>query len=126
MEKLAFDLSLVIFNRLKSIGRYEVPINAPPVYTKFFKSNYRTFKVCGIYLFPLADIQTATIWNYTQNQTPYSLEGRNIAQHKELDRGILVEISKLLTANIPNRSLEYLDNRLSRYSMTKGLSLIHI
>lgn len=120
MKKLAFDLSLVIFNRLKSIGRYEVPINAPPVYTKFFKSNYRTFKVCGIYLFPLADIQTATIWNYTQDQTPYSLEGRNIAQHKELDRGVLVEISKLLTANIPNRSLEYLDNRLSRYSMTKG------
>ncbi|MCM3599071.1 group II intron reverse transcriptase/maturase [Metabacillus idriensis] len=120
MKELAFNLSLVIFNRFKSIGKYEVPTKAPPVYKKFFKNNYRTFKVCGIYLFPLADIQTATIWNYTQSQTPYTLKGRSIAQHKELDRGVLVEISKLLTANIPNRNLEYLDNRLSRYSMTKG------
>jgi RNA-directed DNA polymerase len=120
MKELAFNLSLVIFNRLKSVGKYEVPTKAPPVYKKFFKNNYRTFKVCGIYLFPLADIQTATIWNYTQSQTPYTLKGRSIAQHKELDRGVLVEISKLLTANIPNRSLEYLDNRLSRYSMTRG------
>ncbi|CDQ20314.1 group II intron reverse transcriptase/maturase [Halobacillus karajensis] len=120
MKELAFNLSLVIFNRLKSIGKYEIPTKAPPVYKKFFKNNYRTFKVCGIYLFPLADIQTATIWNYTQSQTPYTLKGRNIAQHKELDRGVLVELSRLLTANIPNRSLEYGDNRLSRYSMTKG------
>lgn len=120
MKELAFKLSLVIFNRLKSVGKYEVPTKAPPVYKKFYKNNYRTFKVCGIYLFPLADIQTATIWNYTQSQTPYSKEGRKIANQKEIDKGVLGELTKLLTANIPNRSLEYCDNRISRYSMVKG------
>ncbi|MCE0553743.1 HNH endonuclease [Bacillus thuringiensis] len=120
MKQLAFNLSLVIFNRLKSVGKYEVPINAPPVFTKFFKNNYRTFKVCGIYLFPLADIQTATIWNYTQTQTPYNQKGRKIAKHIELNKLVLGEIKKLLTANIPNESIEYLDNRMARYSMLNG------
>ncbi|MDR4191205.1 group II intron reverse transcriptase/maturase, partial [Bacillus pseudomycoides] len=106
MKQLAFNLSLVICNRLKSVGKYEVPINAPPVFTKFFKNNYRTFKVCGIYLFPLADIQTATIWNYTQTQTPYNQKGRKIAKHIELNKLVLGEIKKLLTANIPNESIE--------------------
>lgn len=120
MKQLAFNLSLVIFNRLKGVGKYEVPINAPPVYTKFFKNKYRTFKVCGIYLFPLADIQTATIWNYTQTQTPYTQQGRRIAKHIELNKLVLGEIKKLLTANIPNESIEYLDNRMARYSMLNG------
>ncbi|MGG3523465.1 group II intron reverse transcriptase/maturase [Bacillus pseudomycoides] len=120
MKQLAFNVSLTIFNRLKSIGKYGVPINAPPTYKKFFKNNYRTFKVCGIYLYPLSDVQTATIWNYTQSQTPYSKEGRRIANHKELDRGVLSEITKLLTVDIMNRSLEYFDNRISRYSMVMG------
>ncbi|MGF2716728.1 MULTISPECIES: group II intron reverse transcriptase/maturase [Bacillus cereus group] len=120
MHELTFSVSLTFFNRLKSVGKYEVPINAPPVFKKFFKNNYRTFKVCGIYLFPLADIQTATIWNYTQSQTPYSKKGRNSAEHKELDRNVLVEITRLLTVNTISRSLEYSDNRISRYSMVMG------
>ncbi|RAN86643.1 group II intron reverse transcriptase/maturase [Bacillus sp. SRB_28] len=120
MKQLAFNVSLNIFNRLKNIGKYGLPINAPPIYKKFFKNNYRTFKVCGIYLYLLSDIQTATIWNYTQSQTPYSKEGRHIANHKELDRGVLSEITKLLTVDILYRSLEYFDNRISRYSMVMG------
>jgi RNA-directed DNA polymerase len=120
MKEITFSVSLTLFNRLRSVSKYEVPTKAPPIYQKFYKNNYRTFKVCGIYLFPLADIQTATIWNYTQKQTPYSIEGRTTTQHKELDKGVLRELSRLLVVDTRNRSLEYSDNRISRYSMVRG------
>lgn len=120
MKSIAYTLSFKLYNRLLNLGKYEVPVHPPPVYEKFYKNKYKTFKIGGVYLFPLADIQTATIWNYTQEQTPFTQVGRNIAEIKELDRGMLTEIGKLLKVNISNRSIEYADNRISRYSMKNG------
>jgi RNA-directed DNA polymerase len=47
------------------------------------------------------------------------VEGR--AQiHKNLHKNIKHEIALLMESNIPTRSVEYMDNRISRYSMKKG------
>ncbi|MEQ3563748.1 hypothetical protein [Bacillus thuringiensis] len=92
MKQLAFNLSLVIFNRLKSVGKYRVPINAPPVFTNSLKIIIN-LKCHGIYLFPLADIQTATMGT---SQTPYNPKGRKIAKHIELNKLV---VGKIKTTN---------------------------
>jgi hypothetical protein len=47
------------------------------------------------------------------------VEGR--AQiYKNLHKNIKQEIALLMESNIPTRSVEYMDNRISRYSMKQG------
>jgi RNA-directed DNA polymerase len=40
--------------------------------------------------------------------------------HKNLHKKIKRELALLMESNIPTRSVEYMDNRISRYSMKKG------
>ncbi|RJG15084.1 group II intron reverse transcriptase/maturase [Paenibacillus thiaminolyticus] len=118
-SRLGYDLKAFTFNRLRQIGKYEHPTNPPPSYKKFFYGNYKTFKVCGVYLFPIRDVKTSNNMCFGKNLTPFTHEGReNI--HKKLQISVQSEIIKLLESNIPNRSVEYLDNRISRYSMKMG------
>ena len=120
-SRISYDLSKFTYNRLKPIGTYEKPKNPSKIYKKLYSNNFRTFKIAGIYLFPLADIQHE--WNsyqFKQNLTPFTVEGRSKI-HKELKPDILIEINKLMLSNIPYRTTEYMDNRISRYSMKNGL-----
>lgn len=117
--RLAYDLKAFTYNRLKAIGKYQHPDIPPPTYKKFYKNNYRTFKVTGIFLFPLRDVKTFNNLCFQQNINPFTSEGR-ILLHKKLNPDISSEIIKLMKSNIPDRSIEYLDNRLSRYSMKAG------
>lgn len=118
-SRLAYDLKAFTYNRLKSIGKYRHPGIPPPTYKKFYKSNYRTFKVCGVLLFPLRDVKTVNNLNFQQGLNPFTPGGRAILI-KELNPDIRAEISKLLKSKIPYRTVEYMDNRLSRYSMRAG------
>ncbi|MFE6079494.1 group II intron reverse transcriptase/maturase [Paenibacillus sp. NPDC057886] len=118
-SRLAYDLKAFTYNRLKVIGKYQYPDNAPPTYKKFYKNRYRTFKVAGVYLFPFRDVKTVNNLCFQQTLNPYTPEGRK-RLHKELNMDIRYELIKLMQSNIPYRSVEYLDNRLSRYSMQAG------
>src|SRR5699024_1927952 len=100
--QIAYDLSRFIYNRLKSIGKYEKPKNPSKVYKKFYKNDYKTYKVNGIYLFTIADVQT-----------------RNKI-HQKLKPNVAYEVNRLMQSYIPNRTTEYMDNRISRYSMKNG------
>lgn len=57
--------------------------------------------------------------NFNQNISPFTEEGRDMIR-KKLQQDIQREVSKLMKSNIPNRSIEYMDNRISRYSMKRG------
>ena len=118
-SRLAYELRAFMYNRLKSVGKYEHPANPPPTYKKFYSLGFRTFKVSGVYLFPLANVKTVNTLNFSQELTPYTEAGREQI-HKKLRPDISQEVSFLLKSNIPNRSVEYMDNRISRYSMKMG------
>ncbi|GIO18459.1 group II intron reverse transcriptase/maturase [Oceanobacillus oncorhynchi subsp. incaldanensis] len=117
--QIAYDLSRFIYNRLKSIGKYEKPKNPSKVYKKFYKNAYKTYKVNGIYLFPIADVQTSNNINFSQDITPFTVEGRNKI-HQKLKPNVAYEVNRLMQSYIPNRTTEYMDNRISRYSMKNG------
>jgi RNA-directed DNA polymerase len=118
-SRLAYDVRTFIYNCLKSVGKYEHPLNPPPAYKKFYKSGFRTFKVANVYLFPIADVKTKNAMNFSQHISPFTVEGREHI-HKQLRVDIQFQISRLMKSTIPTRSVEYMDNRISRYSMKMG------
>lgn len=117
--EIAFRVSRLMHNRLKTVAKYEVPVDPPPTYSKLYKNNYKTYKIDGVYLFPIADIsfQPPTAFNDAINR--YTAEGRRLLIEK-LKPSISGEITKLLQSNVGNRSVEYFDNRISRFSMAQG------
>jgi RNA-directed DNA polymerase len=118
-SRLAYDLRTFMYNRLKSVGKYEHPTNPPPTYKKLYSLGFKTFKVANVHLFPLANVKTRNNMNFTQSLTPYTEAGRERI-HKQLQMDIQREISFLMKSNILTRSVEYMDNRISRYSMKMG------
>jgi RNA-directed DNA polymerase len=118
-SRLAYELRTFMYNRLKPVGKYEHPTNPPPTYKKFYSLGFRTFKVSNVYLFPLANVKTRNNMNFSQSLTPYTKVGRERI-HKELQANIQREISLLMKSTILTRSVEYMDNRISRYSMKMG------
>ncbi|WP_053377446.1 group II intron reverse transcriptase/maturase [Paenibacillus sp. FJAT-27812] len=119
--KLAYCLSRTLFNRLKSIGKYEIPKNPSPLYRILHKNNYKTFKVANIHLFPIADIQTKNAMNFSQDTCNYTIEGR--LQVKKISQHVRTEINKMMKSS-QNDNLEYADNRISKYSMQKGICAV--
>lgn len=118
-SRLAYELGASMYNRLKSVGKYEHPNNPPPVYKKFYGLGSKTYKIAGVYLFPLGIIKTKNVIAFTQSITPFTEEGRvQISTRLSID--IRQEIVLLMESKIPTRSVEYMDNRISRYSMKKG------
>ncbi|GAB7386641.1 hypothetical protein BSNK01_04770 [Bacillaceae bacterium] len=57
--------------------------------------------------------------NFSQELTPYTAEGRELI-HKRLQGDVEWELFKLMKSRIPNATVQYMDNRLSRYSMKMG------
>ena len=57
--------------------------------------------------------------NFSQSLIPYTKAGRERI-HKQLQPDIQHEISLLMKSSLPTRSVEYMDNRISRYSMKMG------
>ncbi|MBP1949418.1 group II intron reverse transcriptase [Virgibacillus litoralis] len=118
-SRLAYELQAFIYNRLKPVGKYEHPTNPPPTYKKFYSLGFKTFKIANVYLFPLANVKTRNAMNFSQALTPFTNAGREKI-HKTLRSDIQQEISQLMKSKLPTRSVEYMDNRISRYSMKMG------
>lgn len=108
-----------MFNGLKSIGKYKIPTNANALYKRTHRNNYRTFEIAGNYIYPLADIQTRfPPQSFSQDICNYTRKGRQ-KLIKSLKGNIANEIQKMLLSS-NRQSMEYADNRISRYSMQNG------
>src|SRR5699024_1089654 len=118
-SRLDYDLGAFMYNHLRPVGKYGHPANAPPTYKKIYHHGSKTFRIAGVYLFPLADVKTSNVLGFTPAMTPFTKEGRKMI-HKKLQPDIQSEIGALMKSSLPNRSDEYIDNRISRYSMKMG------
>ena len=93
--------------------------NPSATYRKFNKNNFKTFTIRGISLHVIADIQTRHARSFNQIICNYTTVGREKI-YINLSATILVEMQKMIDEDKFNQSLEYLDNRLSKYSMKNG------
>jgi RNA-directed DNA polymerase len=118
-SRLAYDLRAFMYNRLKQIRKYEHPAKPPPTYSKFYSLGYRTFKVADVYLYPLANVKTKNTVGFSTGLSLFITAGREVI-YKKLRPDLRQEIYLLSKSSIPNQSVEYMDNRLSRYSMKLG------
>ncbi|MBQ6445997.1 MAG: group II intron reverse transcriptase/maturase [Bacillus sp. (in: Bacteria)] len=117
--KIAYRLLKTMYNRLKPIGKYGKPIKPSETYKRLHKNNFRTYKIAGVYLFPLGDIQTRNAMNFSQDICNYTKEGR-LKLHQNLRADVAIEINNMLKIPYDKDNLEFADNRISRYSMQLG------
>lgn len=118
-SEISYQTLKTLYNRLKSVARYEVPRSPPPLYKKLFKNNFRTFTIKNISLFPLADVQWKKAFTFNYKICNFTEEGRNLI-HGKLKVNIVSEIKKLLQISCHNERTEFADNRISKYSAQKG------
>lgn len=117
-SEIAYRLLRTLYNRLKSVGKYDIPKNPSKIYKLYNINNYRTFEIMGIHLHPLADIRTLNNMNFNQNICNYTRKGR--AEHKNLKGSIIIELQVMMQKMHEEHTIEYIDNKLSKYSMQKG------
>ncbi|HEL1179425.1 TPA: hypothetical protein TVL11_001975 [Streptococcus equi subsp. zooepidemicus] len=83
----------------------------------------RTFKIGSTYLYPLVDVKWRMTRNVTQKLCPYTIEGRNLI-YKKLKPNVVTELQELQKLTHETMTLEFGDNRLSKYSIQHGKCLI--
>ncbi|WP_205439415.1 group II intron reverse transcriptase/maturase [Halobacillus ihumii] len=118
-SRLAFDLKPFLVNRLRPVGKLEHPFQPPPFYKKNFSLGTKTINIRGMYLFPIGNVKTFHTMNFSPKLSLYTKKGREQI-YKKLRPDIQQEVGYLMKASLQNRSIEYLDNRISRYSMKMG------
>ena len=118
-NEIAHRLAYTLRKRLRNRAKFGKPRNPSPTYERYYKKTYNTFEISGVHLYPIGDIKNFWSANFSPKFIPYKPEGRKLI-HQKLKDELIVEIRKLMRANIPDRSVEYFDNRISRYSMKKG------
>ncbi|WP_408010022.1 group II intron reverse transcriptase/maturase [Pseudalkalibacillus sp. A8] len=116
---LAYELKAFLYNRIRSVGKYGHPINPTSTYKKFYSTGSKTFKIATVYLFPIGNVKTVNAMNFSPTLSLFTEEGRKKVYDK-LKPDIKTEISVLMKATLPERTVEYLDNRISRFSMKMG------
>ena len=118
-SRLAYELKAFLYNRLRSVGKYGHPINPTSTYKKFYSTGFKTFKIATVHLFPIGNVKTVNAMNFSPTLSLFTEEGRKKIYDK-LKPDIETEISVLMKAALPDRTVEYLDNRISRFSMKMG------
>lgn len=118
-NEIAHRLAHTLRKRLRNRGKFGKPKNPSPTYERYYKKTYNTFEISGVHLYPIGDIKNFWAANFNPKLIPYDSEGRKLIYRKLKDE-LMAEIRKLMESNIPNRSVEYFDNRISRYSMKNG------
>lgn len=119
-NRISFDLSRTMHNRLKNVAKYGYPDYQSITFNKYFGHIRRkTYSIGGINMFPLAGIRHQNNMNFSQDVTPFTDKGRT-RLYTKLDSEVEVQCQRLMTSRLDGRSLEYMDNRISRYSMKKG------
>ncbi|CDQ20189.1 group II intron reverse transcriptase/maturase [Halobacillus karajensis] len=118
-SRLAYDLKPFLVNRLRPVGTLKHPFQPPPFYKRTFSLGTKTMYINGTYLFPIGNVKTYNAMNFSSKLSLYTKKGREQI-HKSLRPDIQKEIGHLMKSSLPKRSIEYLDNRISRYSMKMG------
>lgn len=108
-----------MYNRLLPFGKYEKPRSPPLAYRNLYSTTQRTFIIKGLYLFPICQIEWKKLSYFKPEINNYTPSGR-LSLVKMKKATIQTEIIKMSQSELKNLSIEYSDNRLSKYSMQRG------
>lgn len=91
----------------------------PRIYDKFYKGYKNVRYISNIGTFPIYGVKTRPPQNFRLGVNNYTKEGRKMV-HNNLTAVDTKIISYMLENFIPNRSIQYNDNRISRYVGQNG------
>ena len=70
-------------------------------------------------LLAISDVAHKNLLNFSQNLNIYNPKGREVI-HRSLDTGIRTYLQGVLSSSDDNATIEYNDNRISKWSIQKG------
>lgn len=119
-RRIQFKVNLVMKNRLRERVKKDGEIKSRYVRKKYGASKQVRF-IGGIAVCPVGYIQTQNPMYKKTVICKYTEEGREeIHKNLKFDELRLTVLHMLATAQIPNRSVEYMDNRISLYAAQCG------
>ena len=119
-HRLEYKLKSRMHQALRKRAKFELPQienRENSTYIKLYGNNTKKTYVfnSGAFLYPISKIKTTNNLNFSHKRNPYE---SNINYRWD------VEIIKLMRNRMQGYSTEYMDNRLSVFSMQKGLCAI--
>lgn len=115
---IAFRVNRILETRLRRVLSKK-GVTTETFYKYYGKYNIKPYFIAGIRIFPIAGITNKPPLNFTQDICNYTKKGRELI-HNNLKK-VSINILKYLMDNpVEGQSVEYNDNRLSRYSGQNG------
>jgi len=119
-SKVQFLINTVLHNRLRGMISKHGQSGSGFIYQKYGKSKLLRF-ICGNPLLPIGYVQTKNPMYKKKKISRYTAEGREeIHRNLKFDETVMTVLHMLARAYLPNRSVEYMDNRVSLYAAQYG------
>ncbi|KYG28048.1 group II intron reverse transcriptase/maturase [Priestia endophytica] len=122
LTKINYTLLKSMKSRLKSNGeiiRFDSTPKKFQARAKGIKPNSKVYSVCHTPLLPVTGIHHKNPWNFSQNICSYTKLGR-AKIHRNLKTIPKEVLYQVMTGYSKNRSIEYNDNRISKYIAQYG------
>lgn len=119
-SKIQFTINTILHNRLRGMVSKHGRSGLGTIYKKYGESKKLRF-ICESPLLPIGYVQTKNPMYKKKKICKYTAEGREeIHQNLKFDETVITVLHMLARAYIPNRSVEYMDNRVSLYAAQYG------
>jgi group II intron reverse transcriptase/maturase len=118
-SEIAYSVKRILYNKLKKV------ISKNGVITKYHQTAYKDYLgkkkifACGLALFPIDGVKHKKPINFTQEKNSYTAEGR-VLIHNNQEAVPPFMVHYLMENPIKSESMEYNDNRLSKYIAQLG------
>jgi len=115
MKEIAYKTYRTIWNNLSKIsesGKCEVK--------GYERYNYTTFSINEVPLIPVSAVKSIVVKQFQQDINDYSLKGRELNSKVNLMHNVQKAVQQLAKTYIEKRSIQYNDNRVSKFSASKG------
>lgn len=123
LTDIEYKIKFIKYNRLKRFFKRVKPKDLeriPITFSKFNSINFKTYMLDDYILHNLTNHGYKVVQNYNQKTNIFNQEGRTYI--RKLKGDVLSEIHKIVKYSQDiQRSTEYIDNRIAKYSMQKGL-----
>lgn len=119
-SKIQFIINAVLYNRLRKEITKSCQSSRSIISAQYRKSKMLRY-ICGTPIYPIGYVQTKNPMDKKKEICKYTAEGREgIHRNLKFDETVITVLHMLARAYLPNRSVEYMDNRVSLYAAQYG------
>ncbi|XKB97790.1 group II intron reverse transcriptase/maturase [Niallia sp. JL1B1071] len=118
-SEISYSVKRILYNKLNKVK------STKGVITPFFQKAYKYYLnkkklfVCGMILFPIDGVKHKSPLNFTQEKNSYTVNGRMLVYNSQ-EAVPAFMVHYLMENPIKSESMEYNDNRLSKYIAQLG------